>query len=48
VVQILNLLALVERFTKAGGNQAQNRLAGVLRAGTELAPRMHAVAGGQA
>jgi two-component system chemotaxis sensor kinase CheA len=48
VVLILNLLALVERFTKAGGNQAQNRLAGVLRAGTELAPRMQAVAGGQA
>ncbi len=48
VVLILNLLALVERFTKAGGNQADSRLAGVLRAGTDLALRAHTVAGGQA
>ena len=48
VVLILNLLALVERFTKARGNAADSRLAGVLRAGTELAPRARSVAGGQA
>jgi two-component system chemotaxis sensor kinase CheA len=48
VVLILNLLALVERFTKARGNAADSRLAGVLRAGTELAPRARTVAGGQA
>ena len=48
VVLILNLLALVERFTKARGNAADSRLAGVLRAGTELAPRAHTLAGGQA
>jgi two-component system chemotaxis sensor kinase CheA len=48
VVLILNLLALVERFTKAGGNQALSRLAGVLRAGTELAPQARTTAGGQA
>jgi len=48
VVLILNLLALVERFTKARGNAADSRLAGVLRAGTELAPQARAIAGGQA
>jgi len=48
VVLILNLLALVERFTKARGNAADSRLAGVLRAGTELAPRARTIAGGQA
>jgi two-component system chemotaxis sensor kinase CheA len=48
VVLILNLLALVERFTKARGNAADSRLAGVLRAGTELAPQARTVAGGQA
>ena len=48
VVLILNLLALVERFTKARGNAADSRLAGVLRAGTELAPRARTVAGCQA
>jgi hypothetical protein len=47
-VLILNLLALVERFTKARGNAADSRLAGVLRAGTELAPRARTIAGGQA
>ena len=45
---ILNLLALVERFTKARGNAADSRLAGVLRAGTDLAPGARTVAGGQA
>ena len=48
VVLILNLLALVERFTKARGNAADSRLAGVLRAGTELTPQARTVAGGQA
>jgi len=48
VVLILNLLALVERFTKARGNAADSRLAGVLRAGTDLAPGARTVAGGQA
>ncbi|PYX28066.1 MAG: hypothetical protein DMG80_17285 [Acidobacteria bacterium] len=48
VVLILNLMALVERFTKARGNAADSRLAGVLRAGTELAPQARAIAGGQA
>jgi two-component system chemotaxis sensor kinase CheA len=48
VVLILNLLALVERFTKARGNAADSRLAGVLRAGTELEPRARTAAGGQA
>jgi two-component system chemotaxis sensor kinase CheA len=47
VVLILNLLALVERFTKAGGNRSYSRLAGLLRA-AEIAPKAHAVAGGQA
>jgi len=48
VVLILNLLALVERFTKARGNAADSRLAGVLRAGTEFAPGARTIAGGQA
>jgi two-component system, chemotaxis family, sensor kinase CheA len=45
VVLILNLLALVERFTKTGGKAADSRLAGLLRAGTEIAL---SAAGGQA
>lgn len=48
VVLILNLLALVERFAKAGGKAEGNRLAGLLRAGTETAARNVAVAGGPA
>jgi len=48
VVLILNLLALVERFTKAGGRAADSRLAGLLRAVPESAPRPLGTAGGQA
>jgi two-component system chemotaxis sensor kinase CheA len=48
VVLILSLLALVERFAKAGGNPAGSRLAGLLRAGTDIAPKTYTVAGGQA
>jgi len=48
VVLILNLLALVERFTKAGGNTAVSRLAGLLRPGAAIAPQAHHVAGGHA
>jgi chemotaxis protein histidine kinase CheA len=46
VVLILNLLALVERFTKAGGKRSDSRLAGLLRA-AEIVPKAHS-AGGQA
>lgn len=47
VVLILNLLALVERFTKAGGNRNENRLAGLLRATTAVASQTLAAAGGR-
>jgi len=48
VVLILNLLALVERFTKTGGKAADSRLAGLLRAGTESATLALSAAGDQA
>jgi len=48
VVLILNLLALVERFTKARGNAADSRLAGVLRAAPDLGPPTRTIARGQA
>jgi two-component system chemotaxis sensor kinase CheA len=48
VVLILNLLALVERFTRAGSNQSENRLAGLIRTGTQLELRARTMAGGQA
>jgi two-component system chemotaxis sensor kinase CheA len=48
VVLILNLLALVERFTKTGGRAADSRLAGLLRAVPESVPRAHGATGGQA
>jgi two-component system chemotaxis sensor kinase CheA len=48
VVLILNLTALVERFTRAGARQSEGRLAGLLRSGTELSLRARTVAGGQA
>ena len=48
VVLILNLLALVERFTKAGGNRSESRLAGLLRATTDVASRTLVTAGGRA
>jgi two-component system chemotaxis sensor kinase CheA len=48
VVLILNLLALVERFAKAGGKAAGSRLAGLLRTGTDTTSRNFAAAGGQA
>ncbi|MBI1741056.1 MAG: chemotaxis protein CheA [Candidatus Koribacter versatilis] len=48
VVLILNLTALVERFTKARTNQADNRLAGLLWSGTDRALRARTTAGGQA
>jgi two-component system chemotaxis sensor kinase CheA len=48
VVLILNLLALVERFTKAGGNTGVSRLAGLLRPAAAIAPQAHYTAGGHA
>ena len=48
VVLILNLLALVERFAKAGGSAGGSRLAGLLRAGPEIANKARHMAGGQA
>lgn len=48
VVLILNLLALVERFTKAGGRAADSRLAGLLRTVPKIAPQAHHTAGGHA
>lgn len=48
VVLILNLLALVERFAKAGGKAEGSRLAGLLRTGTNSAARNFAAAGGPA
>jgi len=47
VVLILNLLALVERFTKARGNRSDSRLVGLLRT-PEIAPKARIMAGGQA
>lgn len=48
VVLILNLLALVERFTKAGGRVSDSRLVGLLRTGSEILPMAHRMAGGHA
>jgi two-component system chemotaxis sensor kinase CheA len=48
VVLILNLLALVERFTKTGGRAADSRLAGLLRAVPDSVAHAHGAAGGQA
>ena len=48
VVLILNLLALVERFTKSSGRAANSRLAGLLRTVPGIAPQAHHVAGGHA
>ena len=48
VVLILNLLALVERFSKAGGNPAESRLAGLMPARTGIASQSLTAAGGQA
>jgi two-component system chemotaxis sensor kinase CheA len=48
VVLILNLNALVERFTQAGANQPELRIAGLLHARPDLALRARTVAGGQA
>jgi len=47
VVLILNLLALVERFTRSG-NTANSRLAGLLGLAAHTAPRAAGAAGGQA
>ncbi|MFY9558710.1 MAG: chemotaxis protein CheA [Terriglobales bacterium] len=48
VVLILNLTALVERFTQARANPSDARLAGLLRTGADLAMRTRTMAGGQA
>jgi two-component system chemotaxis sensor kinase CheA len=48
VVLILNLTALIERFTKARTNQADSRLAGLLCSGTDRALQARTTAGGQA
>jgi two-component system chemotaxis sensor kinase CheA len=47
VVLILNLLSLVERFTKAGGNRSDSRLAALLGP-ADIAPKTHTAVGGQA
>jgi two-component system chemotaxis sensor kinase CheA len=48
VVLILNLLALVERFSKTGGRAADSRLTGLLRAEPAIGPLTLTAAGGQA
>jgi two-component system chemotaxis sensor kinase CheA len=48
VVLILNLTALVERFTRSRTNPSDNRLAGLLRCGTDRTLQVRAMAGGQA
>jgi two-component system, chemotaxis family, sensor kinase CheA len=48
VVLILNLTALVERFTRARTNLSASRLAGLLRSGTDVVLQARTVAGGQA
>jgi two-component system chemotaxis sensor kinase CheA len=48
VVLILNLTALVERFTRSRANPTDNRLAGLLRCGTDRALQARTMAGGQA